>query len=139
MLSATDFVVRANALDNSVRLYRLDKGKRSQLGMKEGFTFKGLQTGGVSGGVMTAEDSDRVASVRLPPLLTALDADFTSEGQVTALFGHSGSGKTTLFRMVIGEEDPFYENNVEFAAILAARNSSSPSYSAMRKGLFQAP
>ncbi len=26
------------------------------LGMKEGFTFKGLQTGGVSGGVMTAED-----------------------------------------------------------------------------------
>jgi NADH:ubiquinone oxidoreductase subunit F (NADH-binding)/(2Fe-2S) ferredoxin len=28
------------------------------LGMKDGFTFKGLQTGGVSGGVMTAEDYD---------------------------------------------------------------------------------
>jgi NADH:ubiquinone oxidoreductase subunit F (NADH-binding) len=28
------------------------------LGMKEGFTFKGLQTGGVSGGVMTEEDFD---------------------------------------------------------------------------------
>ena len=29
------YVVRADALDNSVRLYRLDKGKRSQLGAKE--------------------------------------------------------------------------------------------------------
>ncbi len=34
--SANDYyVVRANALDNSVRLYRMDKGKRSQLGSKE--------------------------------------------------------------------------------------------------------
>ena len=34
--SANDYyVVRANARDNSVRLYRMDKGKRSQLGMKE--------------------------------------------------------------------------------------------------------
>lgn len=29
------YVVRANALDNSVRLYRMDKGKRSQLASKE--------------------------------------------------------------------------------------------------------
>lgn len=29
------YVVRANSLDNSVRLYRLDKGKRSQLAAKE--------------------------------------------------------------------------------------------------------
>jgi hypothetical protein len=28
------YVVRADALDNAVRLYRLDKGKRSQLGSK---------------------------------------------------------------------------------------------------------
>ncbi len=34
--SASDYyVVRANARDNSVRLYRMDKGKRSQLGTKE--------------------------------------------------------------------------------------------------------
>jgi hypothetical protein len=34
--SASDYyVVRANALDNSVRLYRMDKGKRSQLASKE--------------------------------------------------------------------------------------------------------
>jgi hypothetical protein len=34
--SANDYyVVRANARDNSVRLYRMDKGKRSQLSMKE--------------------------------------------------------------------------------------------------------
>ncbi|TAJ84967.1 MAG: DUF1080 domain-containing protein [Reyranella sp.] len=34
--SANDYyVVRANARDNSVRLYRMDKGKRSQLAMKE--------------------------------------------------------------------------------------------------------
>ena len=34
--SASDYyVVRVNARDNSVRLYRMDKGKRSQLGMKE--------------------------------------------------------------------------------------------------------
>lgn len=34
--SASDYyVVRANARDNSVRLYRMDKGKRSQLGSKE--------------------------------------------------------------------------------------------------------
>ena len=34
--SASDYyVVRANARDNTVRLYRMDKGKRSQLGMKE--------------------------------------------------------------------------------------------------------
>ena len=34
--SANDYyVVRANALDNTVRLYRMDKGKRSQLGSKE--------------------------------------------------------------------------------------------------------
>ena len=34
--SAEDYyVVRANARDNSVRLYRMDKGKRSQLGSKE--------------------------------------------------------------------------------------------------------
>jgi len=34
--SANDYyVVRANALDNSVRLYRVDKGKRSQVGGKE--------------------------------------------------------------------------------------------------------
>ena len=34
--SANDYyVVRANARDGSVRLYRMDKGKRSQLGMKE--------------------------------------------------------------------------------------------------------
>ena len=32
----------------------------------------------------------------------ALDADFTSEGQVTALFGHSGSGKTTLVNLIAG-------------------------------------
>jgi hypothetical protein len=29
------YVVRANSLDNSVRLYRMDKGKRSQLASKE--------------------------------------------------------------------------------------------------------
>src|SRR5258708_38601324 len=34
--SANDYyVVRANALDNSVRLYRVDKGKRSQLASKD--------------------------------------------------------------------------------------------------------
>jgi hypothetical protein len=34
--SASDYyVVRVNARDNSVRLYRMDKGKRSQLGTKE--------------------------------------------------------------------------------------------------------
>jgi hypothetical protein len=34
--SANDYyVVRANSLDNSVRLYRMDKGKRSQLASKE--------------------------------------------------------------------------------------------------------
>lgn len=34
--SASDYyVVRVNARDNSVRLYRMDKGKRSQLGSKE--------------------------------------------------------------------------------------------------------
>jgi hypothetical protein len=34
--SANDYyVVRANALDNSVRLYRMDKGKRSQIAGKE--------------------------------------------------------------------------------------------------------
>lgn len=34
--SADDYyVVRANALDNTVRLYRMDKGKRSQLGSKQ--------------------------------------------------------------------------------------------------------
>jgi hypothetical protein len=34
--SANDYyVVRANSLDNSVRLYRVEKGKRSQLGNKE--------------------------------------------------------------------------------------------------------
>ncbi len=34
--TASDYyVVRANARDNSVRLYRMDKGKRSQLGSKE--------------------------------------------------------------------------------------------------------
>ncbi len=34
--SANDYyVVRANSLDNSVRLYRVEKGKRSQLGAKE--------------------------------------------------------------------------------------------------------
>jgi hypothetical protein len=34
--SASDYyVVRANALDNSVRLYRMDNGKRSQLASKE--------------------------------------------------------------------------------------------------------
>ncbi len=34
--SANDYyVVRANSLDNSVRLYRMEKGKRSQLGAKE--------------------------------------------------------------------------------------------------------
>jgi hypothetical protein len=34
--SASDYyVVRANALDNSVRLYRVEKGKRSQLASKE--------------------------------------------------------------------------------------------------------
>lgn len=34
--SANDYyVVRANAQDNSVRLYRMEKGKRSQLGAKE--------------------------------------------------------------------------------------------------------
>ncbi|MBM3646401.1 MAG: hypothetical protein FJX11_01285 [Alphaproteobacteria bacterium] len=34
--SANDYyVVRANALDNSVRFYRVEKGKRSQLAMKE--------------------------------------------------------------------------------------------------------
>ena len=34
--SANDYyVVRANALDNTVRLYRMDKGKRSQLGSKD--------------------------------------------------------------------------------------------------------
>ena len=34
--SANDYyVVRANSLDNSVRLYRMDKGKRSQLAAKE--------------------------------------------------------------------------------------------------------
>jgi hypothetical protein len=34
--SANDYyVARADALDNTVRLYRLDKGKRSQLGSKE--------------------------------------------------------------------------------------------------------
>ena len=34
--SANDYyVVRADALDNSVRLYRMDKGKRSQIGSKE--------------------------------------------------------------------------------------------------------
>src|SRR5262245_51855973 len=34
--SADDYyVVRANSLDNSVRLYRVEKGKRSQLGSKE--------------------------------------------------------------------------------------------------------
>jgi len=34
--SANDYyVVRANALDNSVRLYRMEKGKRSQIGGKE--------------------------------------------------------------------------------------------------------
>jgi hypothetical protein len=34
--SANDYyVVRANALDNSVRFYRVDKGKRSQLASKE--------------------------------------------------------------------------------------------------------
>jgi|SRR5882724_1069777 len=34
--SANDYyVVRANSLDNSVRLYRMEKGKRSQLAMKE--------------------------------------------------------------------------------------------------------
>ena len=34
--SASDYyVVRANALDNSVRLYRMEKGKRSQLAAKE--------------------------------------------------------------------------------------------------------
>ena len=34
--SAIDYyVVRADALDNSVRLYRMDKGKRSQIGSKE--------------------------------------------------------------------------------------------------------
>jgi hypothetical protein len=35
-LSANDYyVVRANSLDNSVRLYRMDKGKRSQIAAKE--------------------------------------------------------------------------------------------------------
>ena len=34
--SANDYyVVRANSLDNSVRLYRVDKGKRSQIASKE--------------------------------------------------------------------------------------------------------
>lgn len=34
--SANDYyVVRANSLDNSVRLYRMEKGKRSQIGSKE--------------------------------------------------------------------------------------------------------
>jgi hypothetical protein len=34
--SANDYyVVRANSLDNSVRFYRMEKGKRSQLGSKE--------------------------------------------------------------------------------------------------------
>ncbi|MBI2736670.1 MAG: DUF1080 domain-containing protein [Rhodospirillales bacterium] len=34
--SASDYyIVRANALDNSVRLYRMEKAKRSQLGAKE--------------------------------------------------------------------------------------------------------
>jgi hypothetical protein len=34
--SANDYyVVRANSLDNSVRLYRMEKGKRSQLGAKD--------------------------------------------------------------------------------------------------------
>ena len=34
--SANDYyVVRANSLDNSVRLYRVEKGKRSQLGAKK--------------------------------------------------------------------------------------------------------
>lgn len=34
--SANDYyVVRANALDNTVRLYRMDKGRRSQLGSKD--------------------------------------------------------------------------------------------------------
>ncbi len=34
--SANDYyVVRANALDNSVRLYRMEKGKRSQVAGKE--------------------------------------------------------------------------------------------------------
>ena len=32
----------------------------------------------------------------------ALDADFTSDGQVTALFGPSGSGKTTLVNLIAG-------------------------------------
>ena len=35
-ISANDYyVVRANSLDNSVRLYRMDKGKRSQIASKE--------------------------------------------------------------------------------------------------------
>ena len=34
--SANDYyVVRANALDNSVRFYRMEKGKRSQVAGKE--------------------------------------------------------------------------------------------------------
>jgi len=32
----------------------------------------------------------------------SLDASFTSEGRLTAIFGHSGSGKTTLINVVAG-------------------------------------
>lgn len=31
-----------------------------------------------------------------------LDASFTSEGGVTALFGRSGSGKTSMIRIIAG-------------------------------------
>lgn len=36
----------------------------------------------------------------------ALDAAFTSEGGVTALFGRSGSGKTSILRIIAGLERP---------------------------------
>lgn len=36
----------------------------------------------------------------------SLDAEFTSEGGVTALFGRSGSGKTSLIRTIAGLSRP---------------------------------
>jgi hypothetical protein len=61
------YVVRADALDNTVRLYRLDKGKRSQLGAKE-----------------ASVDMDKWHSLRVVAVLDRIEVSFDGKALFSA-------------------------------------------------------
>jgi hypothetical protein len=75
--SANDYyVVRANSLDNTVRLYRVDKGKRSQIASKEA----PLEPGKWHSLRVIASDDRFEVSLDGKPLFTATDRSLLQPG-----------------------------------------------------------